>query len=91
MASPRKKVNPRKRPVNQADILKAKKEATSEAINFAWAIMFTCLHDKEGWGRVRLQRLWKEVEDLSDSIAKGYVSVTDLKHTLKEEMGVELV
>lgn len=87
----KKKVNPRKRPATHADVQKAKKDATSDAISFAWAIMFTCLHDKEGWGRVRLQRLWKEVEDLSDSIAKGYVSVADLKYTLKEEMGVELV
>lgn len=87
----KKKVNPRKRPATHADVQKAKRDATSDAISFAWAIMFTCLHDKEGWGRVRLQRLWKEIEDLSDSITKGYVSVTDLKHTLKEEMGVELV
>lgn len=86
-----KKINPRKRPATQADIMKAKKEATSEAISFAWAIMFTALHDKEGFGRVRLKRVWKEVENLSDSVAKGYVSITDLKHTLKEEMGVELV
>lgn len=87
----KKKVNPRRIPATHADIQKAKKDATSEAISFAWAIMFTCLHDKEGWGGVRLQRLWKEIEDLSDSISKGYVSVADLKHTLKEEMGVELV
>ena len=87
----KKKVNPRKRPATHADIQKAKKDATIEAISIAWAILFTALHDKEGWGKVRLQRLWKEIEELSDSIAKGYVSVTDLKHTLKEEMGVELV
>lgn len=41
-----KKVNPNKRPATQADIRKAKREATSEAINFAWAIMFTVLRDK---------------------------------------------
>ena len=87
----KKKTNPRRIPATRADIQKAKKDATSEAISFAWAIMFTVLHDKEGWGKVRLQRLWSEVGELSDSIAKGYVSVTDLKHTLKEEMGVELV
>lgn len=74
-----------------ADVEKAKREATGVAISYAWAILFSCLHDKEGWGRVRLMRLWEEVNDLSDSIAKGYVSVTDLKHTLKDEMGVELV
>ena len=39
---------------------------------------------------VRLKRLWDEVEDLSDSIEKGYVSVRDLLVTLEEEIGAVL-
>ncbi len=85
-----KKVNPRRKPTNQADIQKAKKTATVNAIRSAWVIMFTCLHDKEGWGKIRLKRLWNEVEELSDSVIKGYVSINDLMRTLKDEMGVEL-
>lgn len=85
-----KKINPRRRPVNKADVQKAKKEAVLEAAHFALAIMFTCLHDKEGWGKIRLKRLWHEVEELSDSVTKGYVTINDLRRTLEEEMGVEL-
>lgn len=81
----KKKVNPRKIPATQADVHKAKKEAENEAIRIAWAIMFTCLRDKEGWGMVRLRRLWGEIENLSDSIVKGYVTITDLMTVLEED------
>lgn len=85
-----KRVNPRRRPATLADVEKAKKQAQSEAVKYAWAIMFSVLRDKEGWGIVRLKRLWDEVEDLSDSIEKGYVSVRDLLDTLEEEIGAVL-
>lgn len=85
-----KKINPRRRPATQADIIKAKKDAQIKAINYAWAIFFTVMVDKEGYGKKRLKRLWQEVNDLSDSIAKGYVSVNDLMRTLDKEMGIVL-
>lgn len=84
----KKKINPRRKPVNMADVNKAKSEAVSEAIETAWAIFFTVMRDKEGYGVKRLQRLWGRVNDLSDSISKGYVNVSELKHTLKEEDGI---
>ena len=86
----KKKVNPRNRPATQADIIKAKKDARSKAIDTAWAIFFTVMVDKEGYGKKRLNRIWEEVCDLSDSIAKGYVSVNDLMKVLDEEMGIVL-
>ena len=85
-----KRVNPRRRPATLADVEKAKKQAQSEAVKYAWAIMFSVMRDKEGWGIVRLKRLWDEVEDLSDSIEKGYVSVRELLDTLEEEIGAIL-
>lgn len=86
----KKKVNPKRKPATQADIMKAKKDAQSKAIDYAWAIFFTVMVDKEGYGRKRLNRIWNEVSDLSDSIAKGYVSVKDLMRTLEEEKGIVL-
>lgn len=86
----KKKVNPRKRPATQADVLKAKKDAQNMAINYAWAIFFTVMVDKEGYGKKRLNRIWEEVCDLSDSVAQGYVSINDLLETLKEEKGIVL-
>ncbi len=80
----KKKVNPRRRPATLADVNKAKKAAMDIAINSAWAIMFTALRDKEGFGYIRLKRVWDEVNYISDSIGKGYVKIDDLVNELKE-------
>ena len=88
--SNKKKVNPRRRPATLADVNKAKKAAEDSAISFAFAVFFTVMRDKEGYGtRVRLPRLWGHVRNLIDSISKGYVSVEDLIAELKEQ-GIEL-
>ena len=86
----KKKKNPRNIPASQADIIKAKREAQNTAINYAWAIFFTVLRDKEGYGKQRLARVWKEVNELSDSISKGYVNIKDLMRTLDEEANIIL-
>lgn len=86
----KKKVNPKLRPATQADIRKAKREATSEAISYAWAIMFTVMRDKFGYGPVRLQRMWGEVNKLSEAISDGYVNVKDLMEVLDKEAGIIL-
>lgn len=80
----KKRVNPRRRPATLADVNKAKKEAMDIAITFAWAILFTALRDKEGFGYIRLRRVWDEVNYISDSIDKGYIDVDDLVNELKE-------
>jgi hypothetical protein len=74
-----------------ADVQRAKRDAQDEAIKMTWSIFFTVMRDKEGYGVKRLQRLWGEVNELSDSIAKGYVNVTDLRKALMEEAGINLV
>ena len=84
------KVNPRRRPVSQADVDRAKREAQGKAVNIAWAIFFTVMRDKEGYGKERLKRIWREVNELSDSISQGYVNVKDLIQTLDEEAGIIL-
>jgi hypothetical protein len=85
-----KKTNPRNRPASQADIIKAKKQAQTQAINITWAIFFSVMRDKEGYGKKRLRRIWNEVNELSDSISKGYVNVKDLMRVLDEEAGILL-
>lgn len=85
-----KKLNSRRRPVTQADIDKAKREATDAGVTYAWAIFFSVLRDKEGADVETLRRIWAEVEDLSDSVVRGYVSIRDLQRTLEEEIGAVL-
>lgn len=88
--SKKKRTNPNRRPATAADVAKAKQQAQSFAIASTWAIFFTVMRDKEGYGAKRLQRLWGEVGELSDSISAGYVSVTDLMKTLEDEAGIVL-
>ena len=86
----KKKVNPRRRPATQADVQRAKQKGQEEAVKLAWSILFTVLRDKEGYDLEGLQRVWKEVDDLSDSIAKGYCTVTDLRDVLKQGIGANI-
>lgn len=82
-----KKTNPKRIPVTKADLDKARRIATQEAIEWCWALFFTVMRDKHGYGAVRLKRIWRDIENLSDSVTKGYVDLNDLKHTLKTEVG----
>ncbi len=82
------KVNPRRRPATEADVERAKKVAFTEAVNYAMAIFFTVLCDKEQADKEIMQRVWKEVNELSDSVTKGYVSIPDLRRTLNEEYDI---
>ena len=88
--SKKKKVNPRRQPVTMADVKRAKSEAEEASLKAAWSIFFTVLRDKEGYSIDDLRRAWSEVEDLSDSIAKGYCTVADLRDILRTEEGVKL-
>lgn len=88
MKKKRHHTNPQKRPATFADVCRAKQKGRDEAINLVWSIFFTVLCDKEGYELEDLRRIWKEVEDLSDSIAKGYCTVRDLRSILREEQGV---
>lgn len=82
------KVNPRRRPATGADVERAKKAAFTEAVDYAMAIFFTVLCDKEQADKEIMQRVWGEVNDLADSVAKGYVSVADLRRTLNDEYDI---
>ena len=80
-----KKPNPRKRPATQADVEKAKKQATDDAVSLAMTIFLTVLKDKNGFSNEELQDTWANIESLSASIRDGYVSIYDLRTVLREE------
>lgn len=86
----KKKPNPCRQPVTMADLDRAKAAAMDQAISIAWSIFFTVLRDKEGFTHEDLRRVWSEAEELSDSITKGYCTVSDLRDILKVEEGVRL-
>ena len=84
------KVNPRRRPATQADVNRAVERATNDALTASAAIFLTILCDKEGADAETIQRVWQEMQELSQSIIDGYVSVSDLKDTLSNEYGVDI-
>lgn len=46
------------------------------------------LHDKLGFGPVRLNRTMGQIQDMFDSIQRDYVKIADLEKTLLEECGI---
>lgn len=86
-----KRINPRRRPATMADVQRAKDTATADACRVTLAIFFTALLDKEGMDAEQLQRIWHEVEALSESVRDGYVSAPDLIRVLREEYEIDIV
>lgn len=84
--SKKTKVNPCRKPATQADVSKAR----DEGLELAMAIMLSVLCDKEGYDVDSMQRVWQEVNDLSESITKRYVKVSDLIETLLNDYGIEI-
>ena len=62
----------------------------TETVRFCMTIFFTVLLDKFAASKEDLQRVWDEVNDLSDSVKKKYVSLKDLKTVLVEEYDIHL-
>ena len=73
-----------------ADVEKAKKAAHTEAIGYAMAIFFTVLFDKHGATKDELNVFWDEVNELSEEITNGYVSLADLRSTLRTEYDIKI-
>lgn len=85
-----KKINPRKRPASMADVEKAKKDATGEAISLSIALFFTVMVDKYGFDADTLKSVWNDINKLSQEVSEGRVNLHDLKQVLIEEYGIEL-
>ena len=73
--------------------LKYEDNSALKAIDFAArmiASFVTVLHDKWGWGHVRIKRLLEQVDDVFDSINKNYVSIEDLQKAILDEIGIDV-
>ena len=69
-----------------------KEKTLKDAIDFAvtnyMACVALCLHDKLGFGHDRACRFMRDVDNLFDSINKGYLSLDDVLKTVEEEIGI---
>lgn len=85
-----KKVNPRNRPASLADVEKAKKQASGEAISLAIALFLTVMVDKFGYDAESLKAVWDAVNKLSQEVSEGRVNLHDLKEVLVDEYGIAI-
>lgn len=83
-----KQKNPRRIPATQQDVERAERRGHEFGASVATAIFLTVLCDKHGATVDELRVFWREVCELSDSVARGYVSAADLRRTLAEEYGI---
>ena len=85
-----KKKNPNKKPTTEADIIKAKRQATYEAMERVLMLVLYVLVDKHDAPKEDIQQLANEVNYMADSVSKGYVSWRDIEHVLLDEYEIEL-
>lgn len=76
--------------LRESDIKRIKRETSDQAVKSSFTIFFTVMRDKKGWGIKRLQGLYDDIQDLADSISKGYVSLFDLEKVLREEANINI-
>lgn len=69
----------------------AYKEAVRDTAQKQILLMCVCLRDKFGWGHARINRLLDAMENLSDTVNKKYVKVSDLHQVVIEELGIDIV
>lgn len=81
-----KKVNPRKRPLSEADVVRSQ----DNAVHLAFAIFLTVLFDYHGFSKDQIQEVWHQSDKLSQEITEGRINIRDLVGVLKEEYGVIL-
>lgn len=86
----RKKHNPREL-VPWGTLDKERRKIRDEAVNYAFVVIFTVMHDKYGWRHKRLKRLYEQINYVADSIIKGYVKLEDMMKELEDRMGIRFV
>ena len=68
-------------------------ERTRDAIDYTVkqysAVVALCLRDKLGFGTIRTQRFLQDVNEVFDSIIKGYLTLDDVIETVKQELDLE--
>ena len=77
--------------LKQSDIKRMKEEIRDDAINKAFILFFTVMHDKWGFGQKRLARMLKQIDELSAMVNETphTVTIEQLKKSLREELKID--
>lgn len=84
------KVNPKKIPRSEADVIKARAQGYDEGIRGALTIMLYTLRDKFSYSDDQLQAFSDAFNYTVDSICENYIKPGDLKMVIKEEYGTTI-
>lgn len=68
----------------------AAKQAVGELATLTLGIPVMYMMDKEGWGKVRLNRMVDGMLELMDSYEKGYLTLEDVQKVLWDEGGTKI-
>lgn len=81
------KVNPKRIPRTEADVIRARTQGYDEGIRGSLTIMLYTLRDKFSWTDEQLQAFSDAYNYTVDSINRGYIKPKDLQLVIKEEYG----
>ena len=85
--SKKKKTNPRRRPLSEADIPKIQ----DNAIHLAFVLFLTVLKDKFNFSNDEVVRAWNEADKLSEEVLRdNLVKLQDLANVLRDEYNIDL-
>lgn len=68
-----------------------KEEAIKQATSAMLAATLLILHDDYGFGHKRCKDVLEKIEEEFISVSEGYLSLEDMKQTIKEELSIALV
>lgn len=79
-----------RRQKKKSKIPEPRKKSKSEiqALEFLTTSFLWILHDKHGWGKVRLERITEQVNDFfGDYLDRNQLTIVDIANQLEEETG----
>ncbi len=78
----------KKRGITDRDLRQEHLDGIHFAVKCYSVAVAMVLHDKLGFGPMRLNRVMGQIQDMFDSVQKDYVKIGDLEETLREECGI---
>lgn len=77
--------------IKQSKLEKMQDEWTKQGITNSMILMFTVLHDKEGYGHKRIRRVFNKTIELAETVNEGYVKIEQLQEALLDEIDVTII
>lgn len=77
--------------LKQSKLESMQDEWNREGVINAMVLLFTVLHDKEGYGHKRLRRVFNQTVELAQTVNERYVSIEELQKALLDEIDVRIV